>query len=343
MKIQGLVETPQRIYGKRTDYAETILSEELGEKYIEYRKNWLKASRREIVTDFPLYIQIEHSGKCNLHCPMCLQGVESLRKDYSHGFSPLSIETYNKVLAEAKRYDCPSISFHNNDEPLLIRDLETRIKLAKEAGFFDIIVVTNATLLTRERTRKLLKSGVTKMNFSVDGWNEESYEQVRRGGDFNTVLRNVEYFLEEKRRANLRLPITRATCVLNKFTYKDIDKFREFWGRRVDMVEFQNFQAIRGYTESLKPDGALVNKGFVCNAPWQQVVIRANGDVLPCCSFYGVELVVGNIKNSSIYEIWHSNEMKRIRGELSNNNFSFSPLCKTCSETFYTFNKRKDK
>ncbi len=334
MKKQGLAETPQRIYGTRTEHTERILSEELGESYINYRKKWIKVSKRELVTDFPLYIEIEHSGKCNLRCPCCIQGIEHLRENYSRGFRPLDIEAYRQVLDEAKRYHCPSISFHNNDEPLLLSDLETRIGLAKEAGFLDIILVTNATLLNQERTHGLLKSGITKINFSLDGWNKEGYEQVRRGGNFDTVLRNIEYFLEEKGKANLRLPITRVTCVLSKFTAADMDKFQEFWGKRVDIVEFQNFQAIRGYTESLKPEGAVLNTDFVCNAPWQQVVIRANGDVLPCCSLYSNELVVGNIKNSSVYEIWHSKQMKEIRQELLSN--SYNSVCRTCSETFYT-------
>ncbi len=335
MKKQNLVEKPKRIYGQRTDLAEKIIAQELGERYIKYRKKWLKASKRELVTDFPLYLQIEHLGKCNLRCLTCLQGTGALRKNYSKGFKPLNIELYKKVLREARSFGCPSISFHNNDEPLLLKDLETRIQLAKKAGFLDIILVTNATLLTKERTDKLLESGITKINFSVDGWNEKSYKKVRKGGDFKTVLKNIEYLLEQKKKANLKLPITRVTCVLSKFTYKDMPEFQEFWQKRVDMVEFQNFQAIKGYTEELAPPGAKIDSNFTCPAPWQQVVVRANGDVLPCCSFYGTEIVIGNIKNSSIYALWHSSRMKKIREELLKNNFGFSPACKKCSGTFY--------
>ena len=337
--MQGLVETPKRIYGKRTDYAERILSEELGERYIEYRKKWINVSKRELVTDFPLYIQIEHSGKCNLRCPICIQGIEHIREKYSQGFKPLDIKLYKKILVEAEHYNCPSISFHNNDEPFLLKDLETRIRLAKEADFLDIILVTNATLLFPERSCKLLKLGITKINFSVDGWNEESYKHVRCGGDFNTVVRNIEYFLKEKEKANLRLPITRATCVLTKFTSEEMHKFRQFWEERVDIVEFQNFQAIKGYTEELKPPGSKIERNFTCNTPWQQVVIRANGDVLPCCSFYGTSMVIGNIKNSSLFDIWNGSKMRKIRKELLRNNFSFSMACKVCSETFYTLKK----
>jgi radical SAM protein with 4Fe4S-binding SPASM domain len=336
MEKNNLVEKPKRIYGQRTDFAEKVLSEELGKRYIEYRKKWVLASKREVVTDFPLYIQIEHTGKCNLRCATCLQGIAQIRENYSKGFTPLKMELYRKILNEAKRYHCPSIAFHNNDEPLLLNDLETRIKMAKQAGFIDLIMTTNATLLTKERTEKLLESGLTKINFSVDGWNEESYKRVRRGGDFKTVLRNIEYFLEQKKKTNLKLPITRATCILTKFTQKKMNKFKRFWQKKVDMVEFQNFQAIKGFTESLKPKGAILDSKFICNGPWQQLVIRANGDVLPCCSFYGTELVVGNIKHDLLYGIWHSSKMEKIRKELLKNNFSFSPICQACAGTFYT-------
>lgn len=337
MKKQNLVETPKRIYDKRADLIEKILSEELGERYVEYRKKWIKASKRELVTDFPLYLQIEHSGKCNLRCPFCIQGIEVLRKNYSRGLKPMDVKLYKKILAEAEQYNCPSISFHNNDEPLLLNDLETRIQLAKEAGFFDVILVTNATLLTKERTHNLLKLGITKMSFSVDACQEEDYKKTRRGGDFKRVLENIEYFLKQKKKSNLRLPTTRATCVLNKFTCKNMEKFRKFWEKRVDVVEFQNFQAIKNYTEGLRPPESRIDSSFTCNAPWQQLVIRPNGDILPCCSFYSAGMVVGNVKDSSLHDSWHSSRMEKIRKELSRNNFSFSPVCKMCSETFYTF------
>ena len=335
LRKEDLVETPKRICGKRTGFAEKILSGELGKKYIEYRKKWVRVSKRELVSDFPLYMQIEHLGKCNLRCPACVQGVESIRKEYSKGLRPLDMGLYRNILKEARQYECPSISFHNNDEPLLLNDLEERIRLARDAGFLDIILTTNATLLYKERTHKLLGSGLTKINFSVDAFNEEGYSRRRLGGDFNTVLKNINYFLERKKTANLKIPVTRVTCLLTKFSIKDKDRFYEFWTDKVDVVEFQHFQALKGYTEELRPRGAKVDSNFTCNAPWQQLVIRANGDVLPCCSFYGTEMIVGSLRKSSLYEIWNGSQMRKIREELFNNNFSFSPACKNCSETFY--------
>jgi len=336
MKKQNLVDSPKEMFGEREDYAERILSKELGNDYVNYRKKWIKACNRKVVTDFPLYIQIEHVGRCNLHCATCIQGIKELRDKYSQGFKPLDMELYKKIITEAKKYKCPSIAFHNNDEPLILQDLEVRIKMAKEAGFLDLIMTTNANLLTQERADKLLLSGLTKINFSVDTFNEADYEKIRLGGNFKTVLKNIEYFSQSKKKLNLKLPVTRATCVLTKFTIKKMDQFRDFWSKRVDMVEFQNFLALKGYTEKMRPPKAKIFKDFTCNSPWQQIVIRANGDVLPCCSFYSATMVVGNVKHSSIHEIWHSQKMREIRNELLKNNFNFFPNCKICSETFYT-------
>jgi radical SAM protein with 4Fe4S-binding SPASM domain len=334
-KQQYLVETPERIYGQRENLAEKILSKKLGEKYIEYRKKWLAASKRELLTEFPLYIQIEYSGKCNLHCPTCPQGIKNLRENYSKGFKFLTDDLFEKIIIEAKKYHCPSLAFHNNDEPLLIPDLGKKIRKAKELGFLDIIMTTNASLLTKEKTRELLGSGITKINFSVDAASVGDYKKTRPGSNFKKVVQNIEYFMKERKKNGLNLPITRATCVLTRFTEKNIQKFKKFWVKRVDMVEFQNFQALKGYTEYLKPAVSRVDKNFMCNLPWQQLVVRANGDVLPCCSFYGTALVLGNIKNDSLYDLWYGRKMEKIRKELLKNNFDFSPVCKNCSETFY--------
>ena len=330
-----LVEKPERIFGKRKDYGERTLSSELGKDYFDYRRKWQEVSERKLVTDFPLYLQIEHTGKCNLRCKTCIQGIPEIRASYSKEFNPLSLKLFKNILKEAQQYNCPSIAFHNNDEPLLLQDLEERIKMAKKAGFIDIIMTTNANLLFPERTDKLLGSGLTKINFSVDACTEKDYLKVRIGGNFRKAVENIEYFMKKREEMGLKLPITRATCVLSRLTVDNMAAFKKFWSKRVDMVEFQNFQAVKGYTEDLKPEGAEIDRDFVCNALWQQLVIRANGDILPCCSFYGTEMVLGNISKDSLYDVWNSPRMKMIREQLLKNNFNFCSACRKCSETFY--------
>ena len=53
---------------------EKILTEELGEPYIAYRKRWHDAQQFEIIALFPINLDIELSCACNLKCVMCPHG-----------------------------------------------------------------------------------------------------------------------------------------------------------------------------------------------------------------------------------------------------------------------------
>lgn len=321
----------QRIVDKRADYGDAVLFRAFGEPYNTYRQKWKQACGRELVTEFPLYLQFELTPHCNLACPSCIHGVETLKSGYVKVPNTLD---FGKVIEEAASYGCPSIAFHNNNEPLLVRDVEDKIKMARSAGFIDLIMTTNATLLNAERAERLLDAGLTKINFSIDALTEETYRVNRKNGDFKTVTSNIMAFLDLKKRKNYELPITRATFVINRNNYQEADGFREYWKDKVDLVEFQNFQAIEGYTEPLCPPGFEKFDGFECSYPWQQVVIRANGDVLPCCSFYGADIVLGNVARNSIHELWHGPVMTALRETLSKGIFAHLS-CAKCAGTFY--------
>lgn len=326
--------TPQRMINKRTHYGEDVLIKNIGERFREYREQWVKAGKREIITDFPLYLQFELSPHCNLRCCSCLHGHKSIREDYIKIENILDSRLYQKILDEAASFKCPSISYHNNSEPMLDKDLEEKIIKAKQSGFIDIILVTNGTLLTRERAKKLLDAGVTKITFSVDAYSEEVYKLNRENSDFNLVRNNIFNFLELKEQLSYDLPITRVSFVANANNYHEMDQFAEYWKDKVDLVDFQNFSALEGLTEHLCPPGFEKFEDFECNAPWQQVVIRANGDVLPCCSLYGPEVVLGNVTTNSIYNIWNGETMKKLRESLLKGKY-IHRACEKCANTFY--------
>ncbi len=323
--------TPQRIANVRKGYGDDILIKYFGDRYRIYREQWTKACIREIVTEFPLYLQFELTPFCNLACVSCIHGIEELKRNYTD--IEFSLD-FDKILEEAARYQCPSISFHNNNEPLLVKGLEDKIASAREFGFIDIILTTNATLLNSDRALNLLEAGLTKINFSIDAFSENAYQLNRRKGDFNQVIANVLYFLELKKKKGYDLPITRVTFLINRNNYMEIEEFKKFWEERADLVEFQNFQALEGYTEALCPPGYEKFDGLDCSFPWQQVVVRANGDVLACCSFYGADIVLGNVGKNSIYELWHGNKIEELRKSLSKGVFEH-PSCKKCAGTFY--------
>jgi radical SAM protein with 4Fe4S-binding SPASM domain len=58
-----------------------------------------------------------------------------------------------------------------------------------------------------------------------------------------------------------------------------------------------------------------------------------NGDVTVCCGDIDGELSVGNVRDSTIEEIWNGAEIKKIRKAHFSKDFSSLPLCDRCDGT----------
>jgi len=61
---------------------------------------------------------------------------------------------------------------------------------------------------------------------------------------------------------------------------------------------------------------ATWDEAFDCAQPWKQIMLLANGDILPCCSEFARHMVVGNIQTMSIKEAWMSERQEAIRKSL---------------------------
>lgn len=62
-----------------------------------------------------------------------------------------------------------------------------------------------------------------------------------------------------------------------------------------------------------------------CFAPWEKIIIRANGDIIPCCDSGEI---MGNIKNKEFEKIWNGKKYRNFRRRINTN---FPPLdCRNC-------------
>ena len=169
----------------------------IGKKFEDYRKKWDSANRFELETDFPLFLQLETSQICNLRCPSCPIGTPEAHEKYISS-EKMDWSLYEKIILEGEKYGCPSLEPQGTNEPFLDKNLENSIKFASDHGFLDIMLNTNATLLSEERSRKILKSGITRFRFSLDAATKEPFEKVRLGANYDMTMRNIEKFLELK-------------------------------------------------------------------------------------------------------------------------------------------------
>jgi hypothetical protein len=80
---------------------------------------------------------------------------------------------------------------------------------------------TNGLAFTEEQARRLARSGIDELTFSIDGATPESYARYRRRGDFDKAIRNLRALVDEKRSAGLDVPFVNWRYIL--FTHNDGD------------------------------------------------------------------------------------------------------------------------
>lgn len=318
----------------RREQAEAEQALRHGERYLEYRRQYRAAGRLEWEPAFPLYLMLEQTYLCNLRCPMCIQGMPEPRKEFELGGERMSRELFEKIILEGERHGCPSVSMHVNDEPLLVKDLPERIAFARDHAFMDIIMTTNGTLLTKEKIRQVIEAGVTHILFSLDAATEETYNRVRPGGNYAKALAAVEAARRFRDSRGSVLPVLRASFVQNRLNQHETEAFLEKFTHRVDFVEIQGFTKYYARTDHLIPADSVPIADFNCNEPWRKLIVRANGDVLPCCSFYGYEIPLGNLKDSTLHELFNAPQMKKLRDDFKRGVYE-NPACKSCSKSFY--------
>jgi MoaA/NifB/PqqE/SkfB family radical SAM enzyme len=313
------------------------LSRILGDRFKDYRAEWDKVNQLELVTKFPLFLQLDMNQDCNFECPHCIVGDMSIANKYYNG-DPLTWNQYKSIVDEAKEHNCPSISLQGNNEPLLIKDLEKYIKYAHDNGFIDIMINTNASPLTEKRAKSILDSGLTRIRFSLDAADKETFEKIRLGGRYDQVVRNIERFLELKEKGGYKLPVTGVSFCLQKDNEHQVDDFIKQWEDRVDMVTIQKFMPPapehgfdRFYPSGQEDNSQILTKGFKCPQPFQRVAIR-NSEITPCCAAISGGLKIGEIGEDKIFDAWNSTGMQELRKLHMEGRWYDNDVCKTCVE-----------
>ena len=321
----------------------TKLAKVLGPKFIEYRKTWDLVNSFKLITDFPLFLHVELNQKCNYKCPHCIIGDTQLTESMFSDKDNISFSQFKKICDEGSEHNCPSISPQGNNEPYLNKNIEDYFYYAHKKGFLDIMINNNASALTDKRIQKTLDSGITRIRFSLDAYSPEMYKTVRVGSlPLEKVEKNIYRFLELKEKGGYKLPVTGVSfCVLSTNEHEK-DKFIDKWKNVVDQVSIQTFMPPKfskeyDHYKKYYIDSQYVDKpvkSFRCVQPFQRVMIR-NQSITPCCANDGMDLSIGDLRFTSIYEAWNSSLMNKLRKTHFGNNFQNNSVCKSCVQAIY--------
>ncbi len=279
-------------------------------------------ANKPVVPGGPLTLSIESTAKCNLSCPMCLR-----ERVY---FPPRDMEfsLFKKIIDESRDFLEFAVPY-GAGEPLLNPEIFDMIAYCTRSGITTGIS-TNATVLSEESSRRLIEAGLGYIVFAFDGASREVFEAYRRGADFDRVRENILTFLRVKKSMNAKI-----FCVVQMVALKENLKEREavvrMWSREgINQVRIKK-------DEVNNPECAIPGDGsdrpprrHPCYLLWRgPMYIHYDGTVFPCCYLFPDE-AVGNIKRSTLKEIWNSKTMVRLRQAHLRRDLSDYQACQNC-------------
>lgn len=319
MKIKRENEPAEILHREKLEQCPTFVDPN---EWTRFRMNYNRASNLE--RNFaPAQIDIELNSACNLKCNFCIQSVRDMGK------AIMDFDTFDRVVKEAVALGTRSLKLNWQNEPMIHKDLAMYISHARSLGMVNIFFSSNGILLTKEMTHNLVHSGMTKIFISLDAVNEETYFKQRNSRKFNQIKENIEYFLNYRNSIDFKYPLLRVNFLKNKVNASEELEFINTWEGRADMINIQEMNALI----DVPADDFYLSKGdtpYKCSMPFKQLVFTAKGDILPCCTMYGIEHKIGNVRDMSVADAWTSKKAEYLRDLHSEGRIKEDSICKKC-------------
>ena len=177
---------------------------------------------------FPLMCVISFTYVCNAACPNCPYTNSRIRSNYAdRPFMPE--ETFKTVAEQCGEYGA-WVRISGGGEPMLHPKAVELIEYAKKVDA-RVGLITNGSRFTEKSIIRLLEAQVDMIEFSVDAADPEIYALVRKGLNWERLLKNV------KRMVALRNKLKSRTKIIASGVNQvgvNIERVAAFWNPMVD-------------------------------------------------------------------------------------------------------------
>ena len=127
----------------------------------------------------PIIFQVETVRGCNLNCVMCGAGELSLKM--------MSFEKFKKISEKFPEAFITILNFLG--EPFLSKDIIKMIQYSQQKSC--VILFSNLTILPHPED--LVNSGLFEINISIDSFDKEKYEFIRKSGELKKIFKELKF------------------------------------------------------------------------------------------------------------------------------------------------------
>jgi len=304
----------------------------------------------------PHVFNIETTNYCNMTCIMCPRTELMTRKNIwieddtflkvINQIEPHSKQSLDKFwdFVESKygsNEDEPSENnfyfrvvsrcaiLHGYGEPLLDKKIIDRVKACAQRGIPTYFSCVPANL-TLERAKEVMDAGLTVFKFSIDALDDEWQKRIRgRHNNFDASYQTIIDIIDLKESRGYKTLLVPTMIALSEesASQKMHSRFMELWKDK-NVFAYVKSQDNRWLFEE---DENMENRSHYesqyCEYPWTSLTVMADGSVVPCTQDYDTELVLGNVNENTLEEIWNGEPYKKLRRIHIEGNFPKGHKC----------------
>ena len=260
----------------------------------------LLATGRDRARHLPDIVQIESTNLCNAKCVFCPRDEMHRRQGV------MDMDLFTKVVDECASLGITHVRMHNYGEPFLDKQLVEKVRYAKRRGIAEVGMISNGSLITEELARGMIDAGLDAINISVDAAGKDVFEKTRIHLDFDAVVGNIRTLARLRDESGRRHPKLILSFVRQGNT-ADEQAFIEEWSRVADKIHITDLHNWAGTLN----DRSDVR--FPCYRIWLTFTVLWDGRVSLCCADFDGRHILGDLRTSTIAEIWNSPLYRAVR------------------------------
>ncbi len=297
------------------------------EKLSRYRELWYAAERFEVLTDFPLHLDLELSGLCNLCCDDCFQEELDKKK-----LGLMKSSMFRRIIDEGVPKGLCAVKLQIRGESFLHPEILDLIRYAKEKGVLDVQITTNGTLLNNKVIDEILKSGLDGIIFSVDPRHEEACLESKIVSTEKQIPDVVKIFLERRQELGASKPWVRIQSNTNDSSEKGLCKLKSYIEKEYHLADIFSANPIFNFRKDQDSYDDLHENYIMkpCAYLMQRIAVFWNGETTVCCMDYHGDFKLGSTYDKSIEEIWNSKKLNALRKAHLSGRRKELPICKHC-------------
>lgn len=289
---------------------------------------------------FEFFVQLHLTERCNLRCRHCYQ-TENRPAEMSLPEIKSLIEEVSEMLEDWKEAYGVALSSSFNvtgGEPFLRQDI---FKILEElrSREFNVYILSNGTLINREKAAALAELGVKGVQISIEG-TEQIHDYIRGADSFSSSLKGIRNLLD----AGLEVTLNTTLSSMNADCFMDVIELasslgaqrlgfsrlvpsgsgEKLMGRMLgkeavkDLYDKIFLQKIKGLqiatgdpvaSQFRNPSAEDVENPVPsggCAAGVAGLTILPDGTVTPCRR---MPVPIGNVRRDSLREIWATSEV----------------------------------